>query len=223
MFLEQSEGFLHGIDASKSFLHWQNSLEALAASPQDRSFTQQANDTVRFEKSKIDFSTWLKDVPYFNLPLDRDDLSKPTKPEAFCKSRLSRFRGAWRTGLTVGMLTTFLVFLINLATFMWLCISTSEVQISSTIVYEGSCAKTKKVSAWCHLAINMFSTLLLGASNNGMQYLVSPTRAEIDLAHARGTWLDIGVPSLRNLKRVARQRVILWLCLCLSSIPLHLL
>lgn len=36
-------------------------------------------------------------------------------------------------------------------------------------------------------------------------------------------WLDIGVPSLRNLRRISTRRVVLWWLLALSSIPLHLL
>lgn len=56
-----------------------------------------------------------------------------------------------------------------------------------------------------------------------MQCLSSPTRNEIDNAHAQGVWLDVGVPSLRNLRRLSTTRVVLWYLLAISSIPLHLL
>ena len=56
-----------------------------------------------------------------------------------------------------------------------------------------------------------------------MQCLTSPTRDEIDKAHARHDWLDIGVPGLRNLRRISWDRVGLWWLLALSGIPLHLL
>ena len=56
-----------------------------------------------------------------------------------------------------------------------------------------------------------------------MQCLSSPTRSEIDKAHSQGIWLDIGVPSVRNLRRLSKPRVILWWLLATSSIPLHLL
>ncbi|KAH7310596.1 hypothetical protein B0I35DRAFT_412089 [Stachybotrys elegans] len=75
---------------------------------------------------------------------------------------------------------------------------------------------------WCELAINIMSTLLLGASNNCAQLLSAPTRQDIDKAHSRGRWLDIGVGSVRNLRYIPVWRGFLWLILLLSSIPLHL-
>ena len=56
-----------------------------------------------------------------------------------------------------------------------------------------------------------------------MQCLSSPTRSEIDKAHSQGIWLDIGVPSVRNLRRLSKTRIVLWWLLAISSIPLHLL
>ena len=88
---------------------------------------------------------------------------------------------------------------------------------------EGSCQRTKELSLWLHMAINVLSTLLLGASNYCMQCLTSPTRNEVDEAHAQGVWLDIGVPSVRNLTRIPRRRVMLWVVLAISGVPLHLL
>lgn len=45
----------------------------------------------------------------------------------------------------------------------------------------------------------------------------------MDRAHTRSKWLDIGVPSVRNLWQIPRLRMVLCLCLVLSSVPLHLL
>lgn len=56
-----------------------------------------------------------------------------------------------------------------------------------------------------------------------MQCLSSPERGEIDKAHCKGIWLDIGVPSVRNLRRISATRILLWWLLALSSIPLRLL
>ncbi|MCJ1458534.1 hypothetical protein MMC28_008907, partial [Mycoblastus sanguinarius] len=66
-------------------------------------------------------------------------------------------------------------------------------------------------------------TLLVGASNYSMQCLSSPTRGEINKAHNQKIWLDIGVPSFRNLRRLSFYRITLWWLLAVSSIPLHLL
>lgn len=56
-----------------------------------------------------------------------------------------------------------------------------------------------------------------------MQCLSSPTRSEIDKAHGQGVWLDVGVPSVRNLRRLSTTRIVLWWLLAVSSVPLHLL
>ena len=91
------------------------------------------------------------------------------------------------------------------------------------IIQHGSCKQTKKLSLWLHLAINILGTAMLSASNYTMQCLSSPTRQDIDKAHAQNIWLDIGVPSLRNLRRVSPRRIVLWWLLALTSLPLHLL
>lgn len=56
-----------------------------------------------------------------------------------------------------------------------------------------------------------------------MQLLVSPTRREVNKAHNKGRWLDIGVPSIRNLRSISPIRVVIWVVLGLSSLPLHFL
>ena len=56
-----------------------------------------------------------------------------------------------------------------------------------------------------------------------MQCLSSPTRKDIDKAHAQHRWLDIGIPGVRNLGSISRSRRLLWGLLAFSSIPLHLL
>ncbi|PWW79641.1 hypothetical protein C7212DRAFT_341907 [Tuber magnatum] len=59
--------------------------------------------------------------------------------------------------------------------------------------------------------------------NYTQQCLAAPTRSEIDTAHARRRWVDIGVPSVRNLFRIKWQRTLLWIAIGVTSIPLHLL
>ncbi|KAI4929197.1 hypothetical protein J4E86_011725 [Alternaria arbusti] len=69
------------------------------------------------------------------------------------------------------------------------------------------------ISQWntaLHVLINALSTMLLAGSNYTMQVLSSPTRQDVDAAHARGQWLDIGVLSPRNLRLIPRKRAALW-------------
>ena len=115
-----------------------------------------------------------------------------------------------------------LVLIINLSFTIW-AVSSFRTQNGLGTLYDGSCKRTRTLAFWIHLAINVFSTLLLGASNYSMQCLSSPTRGEVDKAHGQGIWLDIGVPSIRNLRRLSPIRVALWWLLAISSIPLHLL
>lgn len=56
-----------------------------------------------------------------------------------------------------------------------------------------------------------------------MQILCAPTREEIDVAHDNGTWLDIGIMSIRNFFHIERKRALIGFLLAFSSIPLHLL
>lgn len=89
--------------------------------------------------------------------------------------------------------------------------------------YQGDCNKVKTANRWFHLCINIVSTMLLGSSNYCAQILAAPTREEVDKAHAKGEWLDIGIQSFRNLRRIAKRRTATWAFLMLSSALLHLM
>ena len=136
--------------------------------------------------------------------------------------RLRRKYSGWRAGLVMSSCCTGAVFLLNVFLTIW---ATQKFGTSNGygVLISGSCATTKRASTWIHLGINVLSTLLLSASNYCMQILTAPTRSEIDLAHSKGTWLDIGVPSMRNLRWISRYRVCIWILLAGSSLPLHLL
>lgn len=90
-------------------------------------------------------------------------------------------------------------------------------------IYQGSCAFVKRLDLWLHLLINVLSTGMLMASNYCMQLQAAPTRKNVDVAHDAGDWLDIGVPSLRNLRYIGNWRRFSWLLLALSSLPVHLM
>ena len=137
------------------------------------------------------------------------------------KVRQSSFNG-WRVGVTICASTAATVLIINISLTIWASAKNGLSNGLATI-QDGSCQKTKDLSLWLHLVINVLSTILLAASNYCMQCLSSPTREDIDRAHSNHTWLDIGVPSVRNLHGVARNRVVLWWLLAFSGIPLHLL
>ncbi|KAI1764186.1 hypothetical protein GGR53DRAFT_530815 [Hypoxylon sp. FL1150] len=56
-----------------------------------------------------------------------------------------------------------------------------------------------------------------------MQVLNSPSREEVNAAHFGGSWMGIGIPSVRNAFGVSKFKTVCWLCLLFSSVPIHLL
>ncbi|CZR50129.1 uncharacterized protein PAC_00001 [Phialocephala subalpina] len=132
----------------------------------------------------------------------------------------------WKlTGWKVGVLTcatiTGVVCLLNIS--LTACaVHNHHIADGLSYLYTGSCTDVANISLWIHLAINGMSTLL-SASNYTMQVISSPTRRDVDAAHKRSKWLEIGVPSIRNLSSLPLGRVFMWLTLVLSSVPLHLM
>ncbi|TQN66010.1 hypothetical protein CSHISOI_09399 [Colletotrichum shisoi] len=91
------------------------------------------------------------------------------------------------------------------------------------LIYHGDCSTVKRLDQWIHLLINLLGTGMLSASNYCMQLQAAPTRKSIDTAHKAGKWLDIGIPSLRNLRYIGNWRRASWALLAISSIPVHLI
>jgi hypothetical protein len=151
------------------------------------------------------------------------------KPNKF-KSWRHRHLTGWKFGVTVSAIAATTVFVINLIATIFV-VSRNNGQISDdgrALFYGGSCKMSRKINIGLHVLINLLSTALLGGSNYSMQCLSAPTRAEVDKWHrsskrGKSSWLDIGVHSPRNLTRISKKRALLWCCLCISSIPLHLL
>lgn len=102
-------------------------------------------------------------------------------------------RPKWRYGVAAGAVLVFTTLVANFAVLGWA--DSHEVDVASDgslVVYEGDCVEQSKISFWGHFAINVLSTILLGASSYAMQCLSAPTRAEVDAAHQKHHYLDIG-------------------------------
>ena len=162
----------------------------------------------------------LEPVPKVKNSSARFSVDHEQQPQV--RKQLRRFHGGWRTGVLWGLSGTFAVSIINISALAWVYAKFKAVDGIVT-VYEGSCTETTRISTWSHLTINVLSTLMLGASNLGMQCLSAPTRSEVDIAHLNGSWLSIGVPNVRNLFSCGGRRLTLWIVLALSSTMLHLL
>ncbi|KAF6813180.1 hypothetical protein CPLU01_14710 [Colletotrichum plurivorum] len=93
------------------------------------------------------------------------------------------------------------------------------------LFFKGDCRQdsTKTTNTLLHLLINALSTVVLASSNFFMQVLNAPSRRELDAAHARGKWLDIGILSWRNAISLSKFKLAARIALCLTSIPIHML
>lgn len=88
-------------------------------------------------------------------------------------------------------------------------------------IKEGNCSDIKSWDLWLHLGINVLSKTLLAASSYIMQCLSVPVREEIDKGHRERITFEIGISSLKNLRRISRRKLILGGFLAVTSIPLH--
>ncbi|KAK8115505.1 hypothetical protein PG984_012007 [Apiospora sp. TS-2023a] len=122
-------------------------------------------------------------------------------------------------GLQLGI--ALLVFSVNLGLTIY-ALARFGSQNGVGLLYAGDCDTVKQLDRWLHLLINVLSTALLSASNYCMQLQAAPTRQELDKAHGKGDWMDIGILSLRNLRHISRDRQVIWALLALSSVPIHL-
>lgn len=155
------------------------------------------------------------------LPFQRagKPLLRPLKPVTRVFGYTLR---AWQTSVGSYAVLAGLALVINVILTIWLGVSFPSVNGITTIM-KSDCSKVSSGDTWIHLAINVLSILLLSGSSYTMQCLVAPTRQEVDRAHAAGSWLDIGVPSVRNLWFIDRRRTAAWSMLAISSIPLAIL
>ena len=176
----------------------------------------------------INSSSCKKDLTRFRLrlpkcphPIRRIFITISLSPQYRYVRNVWRKVNGYHFGVMCCAWTSAVVLIINLTATLW---SINKFGITDGLgtFQVGDCGSTSRIGFWLHLIINGLSTLLLGASNYSMQCLAFPTRSEIDKAHRKCIWLDIGTPSVRNLRWISWSRIGLWWVLAVSSIPLHL-
>jgi uncharacterized membrane protein len=126
-------------------------------------------------------------------------------------------------GILLGIFASAFVLLCNVALVITGHIRSGYDKDGIATLYTGDEAAVSWWNTFAHIMINALSTVLLSMSNYTMQVLNSPTRHEVEKAHASGKWLDIGLLSIHNLRIISRKRAYLCFILAASSIPLHLL
>jgi hypothetical protein len=127
----------------------------------------------------------------------------------------------WRK---TGAIFFVLIWTLTLVLLILFLVSFSTVgSFTETTLYVGSCTRSSRNVLILRLFINIVSTAVLTSSNFFLQLLTAPTRDDIDKAHRRARWLDVGIPSLRNLRFVSWFKLALWLLIAITSLPFHLL
>lgn len=116
----------------------------------------------------------------------------------------------------IGFLSTFL-----LAILIYACSQAGGVE-SAVVLYQGPCTQSATINLLLHLLLNILGTLILASSNFFMQILNAPSRSDLDRAHSRSAWVAVGVPSFRNLIHLGPLKLICWLVLACTSVPIHL-
>ena len=129
----------------------------------------------------------------------------------------------WRTGVKVSFGISILAFTVNLILLIVAAVKKPGYKAGIGILHYGASDEISKLNTAYHILINILSTGLLTSSSFCMQLLCAPRREDIDAAHTRGDYVDIGIMSFRNLKFIARRRSILVLILLVTTAPLHLL
>ena len=135
--------------------------------------------------------------------------------------RRARFSG-WRGGFVLAIIGSSLVLLFNIVCAI-VAAAAGKPQDGIATIYTGQCVIASRLTTGLQLLINILSSSLLSASSYCLQQLGAPTRDEIDEAHGKGKFLNVGVLSLRNLPNISKRRQAVWLSLAISSIPLHFL
>lgn len=123
----------------------------------------------------------------------------------------------------LGCYISALVLISNVALLLFGALSNGGYKDGIGTIVKGPKERIDNWNTALHLLINVLSTGLLTSSNYCMQILCAPSRKEIEEAHAKREWLDVGRLSIRKLFYIEWRRGLVGILLAVSSIPLHLM
>lgn len=121
---------------------------------------------------------------------------------------LVRLVTGWRGGVALNILLAGVI-LIAMVVCIVLAAVKGKIAGDDTVIQTGSCGRIMGIDQAVQVIANVLGIFFIAGASYVTQVLVSPTRDEVDAAHAKHRWLDIGVPSLRNLTAVSVDRAIL--------------
>ncbi|GKT60771.1 hypothetical protein ColTof4_00890 [Colletotrichum tofieldiae] len=148
-----------------------------------------------------------------------DDLERMLPPDEKrgSGSTFSRMKSGWRAGIALNIVIGFVILIVAIVCLVLALVVVGMIRGESRI-FEGDCAAARKVKIGVFVAINVVTIVLLSAANYVFQVLSSPTRIEVEMAHDGRRWLDIGIPSFRNLRFISKPRVIMTVIIMLAAV-----
>ncbi|KUJ12911.1 uncharacterized protein LY89DRAFT_721741 [Mollisia scopiformis] len=159
-----------------------------------------------------------------NAPTKKSSVMEPEiKEDPILDGQKRRLRpSGWKAGVRICAATAATICILNAILAIW-AVANHEHVDGLSYLYTGGCKEVAKMNFWIHLGINAMSAILLSGSNYTMQVIGSPTRRDVNDAHTKRRWLDIGILSTRNLRAISWGRIALWTILGLSSVSIHLM
>lgn len=207
----------------------QEKLIVALSSSEEISITQESSGVASTQIISASLPISKASAHLANVAFASIELLSPWWPIVDPNNKRAKTWRTWKSGrevaLWISFTVIFLVFTINLALtcLAWIHFPASTPDQYIRNLYSGNCTTVRRADTGAHFVINLLSTLMLWASNACLQLTVAPSREEVNKAHKQGTWLDIGVPSLRNLHFIPLWSRIIWCILACSSLPVHFL
>ncbi|KAI1501970.1 hypothetical protein F5X99DRAFT_185420 [Biscogniauxia marginata] len=133
------------------------------------------------------------------------------------RSGLRRHFTGWRGGVVFNTLLAFIILVVGIICLI-LVITRTKLISGESAIYSGDCNTANNINIGIHVVINVLTIAILSGANHVFQVLSSPTKHEVSIAHENKWWLDIGVPSLRNLIHISGFRVTLGAVILLIAV-----
>ena len=127
----------------------------------------------------------------------------------------------WRFGALCSAIAVTTVAVINIAFAIWLSRAHPSDSGFKGAIFIDRCEAIDSDSLIAHLIINVLGAVLLASSSYCMQCLSAPTSHETRVAHSKGRWLDVGILSVNNLRRISKKRMVLWWVIAATTVPIH--
>lgn len=140
-------------------------------------------------------------------------------------SRHSGFRrhfSGWRGGVVFNSLISFIILVAEIIVLI-VILTKTKLLAGESAVWSGDCGRAERINIGIHVVINVIGIVLLAGANYAFQVLSSPTRREVDKAHEKRRWLDIGVTSVRNFAHISGFRAILGIIILFTAISIQVM